>query len=366
MRRTFALLATAALLIGLTAAPAAAARGDVLRNDRLISISGNVVIKADQTINGPVVSIDGNVLINGTVNDDVYVVSGDLDIVGRVDGDVLVVDGDATVSGHVTGNVVSVAGRVIVKSGARVGGDVVSRREPHVASGTVRGDVKRLNLSNILSGALIAFLVFLWIAVTVSVAILGLLFVLVFPRAADATAVASRRFWPSLGWGALIGILGPIVGVAVLATIVGIPLGLLILAALSVLTPLGYVAASLALGRTMVKGTTTGARIGAFFAGFGILRAAALIPGIGFLVWFFACLYGLGALTIATWRAGRAPRPEAPTEDRSDMPQPSPSPAEPAPAATAPAEPAPVAAPASAPSDAPAPSDSPSGTTEST
>ena len=150
-----------------------------------------------------------------------------------------------------------------------------------------------------------------------------------------------------------------------LATIVGIPLGLLILAALSVLTPLGYVAASLALGRTMVKGTTTGARIGAFFAGFGILRAAALIPGIGFLVWFFACLYGLGALTIATWRAGRAPRPEAPTEDRSDMPpQPSPAPAAPAPADTAPTEPAPVAAPASSP--APAPSDSPSGTTEST
>src|SRR5262249_58036118 len=126
--------------------------------------------------------------------------------------------------------------------------------------------------------------------------------------ASDAPAAARRCFWPSLGWGALIGILGPIVGVAVLATIVGIPLGLLILAALSVLTPLGYVAASLALGRTMVKGTSTGARIGAFFAGFGILRAAALIPGIGFLCWFFAGLYGLGALPIATLRAGRPPR----------------------------------------------------------
>jgi len=368
MRRTFAVLATAVILIGLMAAPAAAARGDVLRNDRLISISGGVVIRADQTINGPVVSIDGNVLVNGTVNDDVYVVSGDLTIAGRVDGDVLVIDGDATVSGRVTGNVVSVAGRVIVKEGARVGGDVVSRREPHVASGTVRGDVKRLNLSNILSGALIAFLVFLWIAVTVSVAILGLLFVLLFPRAADATAAASRRFWPSLGWGALIGILGPILGVAVLATIVGIPLGLLILAALSVLTPLGYVAASLALGRTMVKGTSTGARIGAFFAGFGILRAAALIPGIGFLVWFFACLYGLGALTIATWRAGRSPAPGAPTEDRTDMPpQPSPAPGEPAPAEPAPAEPAPAApaepAPVAAPSPAPPPSTTPSPST---
>jgi hypothetical protein len=354
MRRTFAVFATAAIVIGLTAAPAAAARGNVLANDRLISISGGVVIRADQTIDGPVVSIDGNVLINGTVTDDVFVVSGDLDIVGRVDGDVLVIDGDATVTGRVTGNVVSVAGQVIVEDGARVGGDVVSRREPRVASGTVRGDVKRLNLSNILSGALIAFLVFLWIAVTVSVAILGLLWVLLFPRAADATAAASRRFWPSLGWGALIGIIGPILGVAVLATIIGIPLGLLILAALTVLTPLGYVAASLALGRTMVKGTSTGARIGAFFAGFGIFRAAALIPGIGFIVWFFACLYGLGALTIAAWRAAHGPATAAPPVDRSDAPPP-----------PAPSEPEPVAAPAPAPSASASASAPPSDTTVS-
>jgi hypothetical protein len=100
---------------------------------------------------------------------------------------------------------------------------------------------------------------------------------------------------------------GPFVGVAVLVTVVGIPLGIGMLAALTALTPLGYVTASLLLGRTMVKGTSTGARIGAFFAGFGILRAAALIPGIGFIVWFFACLYGVGALTIAAWRGGHAP-----------------------------------------------------------
>jgi hypothetical protein len=357
MRRTFAVLATAAILIGLTAAPAAAARGDALGRDRLISISGVVVIRADQTIDGPVVSFDGDVFINGTVTDDVFVAHGDLAIPGRVDGDVLVVDGDATVSGQVTGDVISVAGRVIVQDGARVGGDVVSRREPRIASGTVRGDVRRLNLESILNGFLIAFLVFLWVAVTVSVAILGLLFVLLFPRAADATAAAGRRFWPSLGWGALIGIVGPVVGVAVLATIIGIPLGLLILAALGVLTPLGYVAASLALGRTMVKGTSTGARIGAFFAGFGILRAAALIPGIGFLVWFVACLYGLGALTIAAWRASRAPAPGAPTVDRTDAPPP--------PAGSAAAEPAPVAAPAPSPSPSPPPS-SPPDTTDTT
>ena len=64
----------------------------------------------------------------------------------------------------------------------------------------------------------------------------------------------------------------------------------------------------------MVKGTSTGARIGAFFAGFGILRAAALIPGIGFIVWFLVCIYGLGALAQAAWRAGRVAPGSAPPE----------------------------------------------------
>ena len=79
----------------------------------------------------------------------------------------------------------------------------------------------------------------------------------------------------------------------------------------TVLGPLGYVTASISLGRKMVKGTSTGARIGqALFAGFGQIRAAAaLIPGIGFIVWFLASLFGLGALTIAAWRAGHAPTP---------------------------------------------------------
>ena len=53
-------------------------------------------------------------------------------------------------------------------------GDVRSRKEPNVAPGTVRGDVKTLNVGNLFAGFLIALLIYLWIAVTVSVAMLGL------------------------------------------------------------------------------------------------------------------------------------------------------------------------------------------------
>jgi hypothetical protein len=321
-RKLLAAVGLAAIVLAVFAAPAGAARDGSSRDDRRISISGGEVVAEGEVVNGPVVSVDGPAIINGTVND-VYVGNGRLDIGGQVKGDVLVVHGDVFITGRVGGDVVALDGRITTRDGARVNGDVRSRQVPNVAPGTVGGDVKTLNVGNLVGGFLIGFLIFLWLAVTVSVAILGLLFVLLFPRAADATVAAGRRFWPTLGWGALIGIAGPILGVLVLGTVVGIPFGLGVLSALNVLAPLGYVASSLILGRRMVTGTSTGGRIGAFFAGFGILRAAALIPGVGVIVWVLTCIYGLGALTQAAWRGGRhtpEPLPVAPPEHEPPTP----------------------------------------------
>jgi len=310
-RKALGAFALIAVVLAIFAAPAGAARDGSTGNDRRISISGGIVVASGEVVNGPVVSVDGPVTINGTVNDDVYVGDGRLIIRGKVTGNVLVVHGDVLITGRVGDNVVALDGRITTRDGAHVKGDVLSRKTPNVAPGTVSGRVKTLNVSNLFAGFLIVFLIYLWIAVTVSVALFGFLFVLVFPRAADATVAAGRRFWRTVGWGALIGIVGPILAVLVLVTIVGIPFGLGMLSALNVLAPLGYVASSLILGRLMVKGTGTGARIGAFFAGFGILRAAALLPGVGVIVWVLVCMYGLGALTQAAWRAGRQ-APEAP------------------------------------------------------
>jgi cytoskeletal protein CcmA (bactofilin family) len=328
LRRTFGIFALLTVVYGASAAPAYAGRDGSSRGDRRISVSGAVVVTADETVDGSVVSFDGSVTVDGTVDGNVFVADGDVVVRGRVTGGILVAHGDILIAGNVGDDVIALDGRITTREGARVDGDVKSRREPDVAPGTVTGDVKKLNIQNLYSGILFVFLVYLWIAVTLSVALLGFLFVLLFPRAADATVVAGRRFWPTVGWGALVGIVGPIVAVLVLVTIVGIPFGLGMLSALNVLAPLGYVASSLILGRLMVKGTSTGARIGAFFAGFGILRAVALIPGLGVIAWLLVCIYGLGALTQAAWRAGRT----APGARSAEVAEPSPPPPPVAPA----------------------------------
>ena len=317
-RRLLGVFALAVVVSVSFIAPAGAQQGGRLRTDRRISVTGGVVVAEDEVVDGSVLSVDGPVTVNGTVDGRVFVGDGRVTVRGHVTGSVLVVHGDVLITGRVDDDVVALDGRITTRDGARVNGDVKSRQQPDVAPDTVTGNVRKLSIRNLFAGILIVFLIYLWIAVTLGVALLGFLFVLLFPRAADATVTAGRRFWPTVGWGALIGIVGPILAVLVMVTIVGIPFGLGMLSALNVLAPLGYVASSLILGRLMVKGTSTGARIGAFFAGFGILRAVALIPGIGILAWVLVCIYGLGALTQAAWRGGRGtsePSRVAPPEE---------------------------------------------------
>jgi hypothetical protein len=169
--------------------------------------------------------------------------------------------------------------------------------------------VPSVDLKGIFTGIIIGFLAYLWLAVTLSMAIFGLAFVWLLPRAADTAAAAGKRVAASIGWGALVGIIGPMVAVLVLVTVLGLPLGFTMLSGLNVLAPLGYVTTALILGRFWVKAPTPRARIGAFFAGFGVLRLVAIVPGLGFLLWFCACLYGIGAVSMAAWYGGHEPHP---------------------------------------------------------
>ena len=318
--RIVAVVALALLCVASVATPALAGN-ERTASDRRISLSGDVDVARDELVHGPVATVDGSAHIRGTVTDFVIVGDGDLFVSGRVTRSVVVVHGDARISGRVGGDVVAITGRVIVTDSGSVGGDVVSRRTPSIARGTVEGEVRGLDLRGIFTGVIIGFLAYVWVSVTISMALLGLVFVWLLPRAADTAAAAGKRVGASIAWGASIGIVGPFVAVLVLVTILGLPLGLTMLSGLNVLAPIGYVTAALILGRVWVKGTTSKARIGAFFAGFGILRLVALIPGVGLLVWFLVCLYGIGAASMAAWYGGHEvrgepvePPPEPPPE----------------------------------------------------
>ncbi|MEA2331467.1 MAG: hypothetical protein QOH58_1605 [Thermoleophilaceae bacterium] len=259
----------------------------------------------DGSSRGDRVVITGPVSIDrGETADDVLVIDGPVSVAGRVRGDLVVVSGRLRISGTVDGDVVTVADRATLFPGARVGGDFVYGDErPRVpGSATVEGDIDRVNVDEITDPAGFVGAAALWIAVSVSALVLGLLLLWLAPRALEAAfAAASTSLGPTIGWGLLLFFGLPVLAVIALVTLVGIPLGVAMLLALLPLYAIGYTTTAWLLGRRLV-GPPRG-RLLAFLAGLAILRALAIIPVVGGIVWFAATVAGLGALMVATWRA---------------------------------------------------------------
>ena len=252
-----------------------------LADDERIVILGDVLVDRGET-SGDVLVADGNVTVRGTV-----------------DGTIIVGDGDVTIRGEVTGDVVTAAGTAILGRRAHVEGDLLyGDKEPQVASGAqVDGDIEKFKAEDFGGGAL-ALQIGIWIATTVSLLLLGIILLLLFPKAADAVSRSGKGISLLVGLVAII--LIPVIAVVSLVTLIGIPLGVILLLLLVPLGAIGYTAGAFIVGRMVSK---KGARILAFIIGLVILRVVALIPFLGGLVSFLALLMGLGALLLAGQRA---------------------------------------------------------------
>jgi hypothetical protein len=247
--------------------------------------------------------IVGDLLVDrGQTTKDVVVIDGNVTVRGTVDGNVVVADGDVTLRGHVTGDVVTFGGTAALGRRAHVDGDLLyGDKKPQVGPGArVGGEVKKFKAEEFAGGAL-AWRIGVWLAVTLSMLVLGLILLALFPKAADAVAsTAKARTGRALLIGLLTFFVIPILGFVALITIVGIPLGAGLLLALLPIYGVAYTASAFVVGRLVSK---QGARILAFVIGVAILRVLALVPFLGGLVWFLATLLGLGALMVAAQRA---------------------------------------------------------------
>ena len=258
---------------------------------------------------------DDRIVISGPVTiapgqdaGDVVVANGDVTVLGRVTGDLVVVNGTVRIRGRVDGDVTAISDRVLVGPRARVGGDVAyADKKPVVAPGArITGDVKRVDVDKATGGLGLAAGLGLWLAVSVSALLLGLLLLWALPRAAAAVyETADARTGRAIVWGLVLFFGIPILALILLVSLVGLPLGLLLLLALLPLYALGYTASAWVLGRRILGPPRS--RFLAFLAGLAILRVLALIPIVGGLVWFAATVFGLGLLLIAARRGRMAP-----------------------------------------------------------
>ena len=245
---------------------------------------------------------------------DLVVLDGDVTVAGTVSGDLVAVGGDVLVGGDVEGDLTTVLGRATLLPGASVGGDISYGDErPGIAgAASVGGKVRNDDWGDAFEAPWAAIgAVALWIAMSLSLLVFGVIAAGLAPNALEAANRAAREsVWPSIGIGVAIAVGLPILALIAVITLVGIPFGVGAFAALLPLTGLAYVASSFILGRIVTSESTH--PILAFMAGFGILRAIALIPFLGTVLWTATVILGLGALGIAAWRAGGADSPAGP------------------------------------------------------
>ena len=191
----------------------------------------------------------------GTTAGEVVVFHGRANVAGVVYGDVVVLDGPIVIGGLVSGSVVALNGPIRLTADAQVGGDVLGAEAVRIEPGaTVKGTVRE-TVGFTLQGPLAALGILLGsVAIGVSTLVLLALLLLIAPRGAERVATAARTApFASAGWGILFAVGLPLVAVAAMVTIVGLPLGLAVLLAMSLLFLIGYAWAVFAIGRLMVR-----------------------------------------------------------------------------------------------------------------
>ena len=283
-RSLFALVIGALCLMSASVASAQAARTPAEPRDQIV-LSGDVLVRRGQEV-GEVVVLRGTATVAGVVR-----------------GDVVLLDGRITVTGQVSGAVVSVGGSVALGPSSRVLGDVLAHDRVIAAPGArVDGDVREGVTFTFRTPIEALGRLAPWLAVWLSVLALGLLLLLFGPSAADATALSAREApWACTGWGVVAFAVLPLAGIAGVLTLIWLPLGLGLLLSLFLLYSIGLTWSAFALGRLIWHEPRS--RVLAFAIGWAILAAVAAIPIVGGVVWVAGAVFGLGASTVAIWRA---------------------------------------------------------------
>ncbi len=278
--------AAAALALSILAFPVAArAQGITADPEDQVVLSG--------TVNVP----------RGSVVGEVVVFHGRATVAGVVDGDVVVLDGPITVSGQVTGSVIALNGPIRVAATAQVAGQVLGSGRVDVADGASIVGGARKHVGFTLRGTL-AVLGFLLATVSVaaSTLVLGLLLLLIAPRGLDRAGTALRTApVVSCLWGLGLALVVPLIAVALVASILGLPLGLSALLGLGLLWIAGLAIGAFAVGRLLVREPRS--RILALLAGWGMVAVLGFVPFVNLAVWVLGSMVGLGAGVVAAWRA---------------------------------------------------------------
>lgn len=260
-------------------------------------VTDDVILAGRQITLGPRARIDGSTILAGQ----------DINLEAPMGQSMRAVGRSITLNATVGGSAYLDADTVIIGPNARIVGDLVHRARNIEISPSARigGEVTALEprprpeFESILAAIGLASL-----ALMAGMVLMAAVAALMLPKLMSDTARAIHgKPLLSLGVGALVAIVAPIVVGLLALTVIGLPLAFLILAILVAVWPLALIASAYALGaygRTRLRKRdappvhweravwTGGAML--------VLMVIGLIPFIGWLIWVAAYLTGLGAI----------------------------------------------------------------------
>jgi cytoskeletal protein CcmA (bactofilin family) len=293
--------------------------GDLIVAGGEVRVSGEVT--QDVRIAGGTVTLSGKIHRNATIaGGDVHLTdsshlkgsavlgAGNLLLGGLIDGDVRIGAGNVTLSRTIGGNLAVAAVALRLTSRASVGKNIRywSDDEPSIDEGaTVRGTVTRHPVPEVFKGKevrrgvagmkLVAGMVSF-----ASTLLLGLLLLRIYPVfTANAVTTIQERPWITLGVGGAVLVGTPLFAFLCMATVLGIPIGLMLAAMYAVTLYLGRVFVILWFGQRilrLVSNSSSSAR--ALVTGLGIYFILALVPLVGGVVTVATTVIGFGAILI--------------------------------------------------------------------
>jgi len=327
-------------------------------NDDIYAGAGTINIEG--TVNGNVIAGGGTITVSGNITRDLIVGGGTINVTGHVGGSIIAAGGNLTLSGPVEHDIVVTGGMIDIASGAAIGRDLVvaggtvtvsapvTRRvqmssgsltlKNHVG-GDVRGRVDHLKLDGAQIGGNLDYTSnnavervnrarvagtttrhtptdanspsngFLgWLRELIGLLALGLLMIFLLPGISGRAIDTLRALpWPSLGIGAAILVITPIV--ALIIFIIGLLiggwwLGVLLVPIWILVLAVGYVVSGFLLGRLLFAWLGWGGYHDALalLGGLFVLTVLGLIPVVGWLVGLAALVFGAGALALTVSR----------------------------------------------------------------
>jgi cytoskeletal protein CcmA (bactofilin family) len=318
--------------------------GDVL------AAAGTVTV--DGTISGDLAAAGGTILLNGEVKDDVRIGGGTVYVNGKVGGDILVGGGQVILSsdseigedalfgsgtlkaggsirrnlwvgagstelnGTVGGNAKINADTINLGSNAEIGGDLTytSENKAGIDSGAqIEGETthklppkQTRRRAQPLAGVTGVFFYLLFALISFAATLAtAFVFIALLPRAAAETSrVLTEQVWPSVGVGFLVLFIVPIAAIIVMITLIGIHIGIIAFGLYFLFIYLSQIVFSIFLGEKILTAMTKKEHASHYLSaliGLLILAVVGIIPILGWLVKFIVMLFGLGALTLASF-----------------------------------------------------------------